>query len=244
VKKMLEPIKRETVTDKIIQQIRVLIESGELQPGKKIPSERVLAEALSVSRIAVREAIKSLEAKGFLEVKAGEGTYVRTVTAEDLIDPLAMLLITNNTFKELLEVRWVIEVQLASFAAERATEEDLIKMRESLKRMNESIKKGENHLEADLAFHEAMARASNNELLGRMLHTIGDLVREAIRKTTQVPGSSLRAYHGHAEIYRNIADGNPEGSREAMSKHLKEVEEDLVRAQMLQSAIISKGSIK
>ena len=230
---MLKPVVKETVTGKIIKQIRAMIQSGEFQPGKKIPSERELTEALSVSRIAVREAIKSLEAKGLLEVRPGEGTFVKAPTSHDLIDPLTNILISKHAFKELLEVRRIIEVELAGFAAERASEEDLLKIKTALDMMESDISKKRSHLKSDFMFHDAIAKSGDNKLLARMMLTVRDLMRESILLTTKVEGSNYRAVHGHRLVYDNIVKRDSERAKLAMLDHLKQVEEDLMKAQQI-----------
>ncbi len=230
---MLKPVVKETVTGKIIKQIREMIQSGEFIPGHKIPSERELTEALSVSRIAVREAIKALEAKGLLEVRPGEGTFVMAPTSHDLIDPLANFLISKHAFKELLEVRRIVEVELAGFAAERATEEDLDKIKKALKLMESDISKQKSHLKSDFSFHDAIARSSDNKLLARMMLTVRDLMRESIYLTTKVEGSNYRAVDGHRLVYEQILKRDSEGAKQAMLDHLKQVEEDLYKAKQL-----------
>lgn len=227
----LGKITRETITEKIVKQIRAQIERGKWKPGDKIPSERELILRFSVSRITVREAIKQLEAKGLLEVRVGEGTYVKKVDAEELVDPLITLLLTDNALKEVLEVRRIMEVQLAGLAAARATEKELRIMADSLKKMKQSITNDVSHLEADYEFHHAIAHASGNTLLVKMMNAIKDMLREAIKKTIQVPGSNIRAYEGHKFIFNKIKERDVDGAKLAMYNHLQVIENDLIEAQ-------------
>lgn len=230
---MFEKIKKETTTEKITQQLRSQIEQGILKPGDKIPSERELCEMLSVSRIAVREAIKALAAKGLLEVRAGEGTYVKSITADDLLDPLTSLLMNEYTLRELLEFRWVMEVQMAEWAAVRAKERDLQYMEEILKRMEKNIQEGKGYAEADIEFHDAIASASGNALLAKMMHYARDIIREVITQTSQVPGAYEKAYQIHYNIFEKIKERDVPGAKEAMSVHLKDVENSLLKAQKM-----------
>lgn len=230
---MLKRITKETVTKNIIKQIRAMIQSGEFQPGKKIPSERQLTEAFSVSRIAVREAIKSLEANGLVEVRPGEGTFVKTPTSFDLIDPLTKTLVAKYAFKDLIEVRRIVEVEIAGLAAERALEEDIAKIKEALEMMKLDIEKKTSHIESDFMFHDAIAKSSDNKLLARMMLTARDLMHEAINLSTKIDGTDLRAYEGHCKVYEMIVEQNSNGARKAMLDHLRQVEEDLLEAQRL-----------
>jgi len=105
---MFEKVKKETAADKVAKQLRSLIERGELKPGDKIPSERELCEIMSLSRISVRAGIKGLVANGLLDVRTGEGTYVKAITSEDLIDPLTALLMDDYSLSKLLSFQVLI----------------------------------------------------------------------------------------------------------------------------------------
>lgn len=230
---MLEKIKKETAADKVAQQLRGLIEHGELKPGDKIPSERELCDIMSVSRIAVREAIKGLAAKGLLEVRSGEGTYVKSFSSHDLIDPLSAILMNEKSLRELLEFRWVIEVQLAGLAAERASEEDIQNIEKSLRDVEHDAMERIDYQEHDIAFHNAIASASGNTLLTAMMNQAGELIREAIKHTISLPGAFQRVYKIHADIFENIRLKDVQGAQKAMSAHLQEVERSLIEAQKL-----------
>lgn len=228
---MFKKVVKETVTGNVIKQIRAMIQSGEFQPGKKIPSERELTEAFSVSRIAVREAIKSLEAKGLLEVRSGEGTFVKTMTSNDLVDTFTNALVVKHAFKDLLEVRRIVEVEIVGLTAERATDEDLFKMKDAIDLMEQDIKDETSHIQSDFMFHDAIAKSSDNKLLAHMMFTVRDLMQESIHLTTKVEGTDKRAYEGHLQIYNMIAKRDTENAKKAMLEHLKMVEEDLYKAQ-------------
>jgi GntR family transcriptional regulator, transcriptional repressor for pyruvate dehydrogenase complex len=228
---MLEKVKKETTADKVAKQLRSRIECGEFKAGDKIPSERQLCELMSVSRIAIREAIKGLAAKGLLEVRTGEGTYVKLVTSEDLIDPLTILLMNDYSLRELMEFRWAIEVRLAGLAAKRASEQDIENIEECLRGMEEDVKIEKDYDEHDIAFHNAVAKASGNSLMAAMMNQAGELIRTAIKQTVRLPGAFLRAYKIHFDVYENIRLHNIQGAQSAMSEHLREVERSLIEAQ-------------
>ena len=202
-----------------------------MKPGDKIPSERELCEMMSISRIAVREAIKGLVARNLLEVRTGEGTYVKSITPEELFDPLTARLLNEYTLKELLEFRRVIEVAITGFAAIRAKESDIQSMKEILEQMKRDLRENNDYLEPDVAFHNAIAQASGNKLLTLVMNQVGDLIREAIRETSQVPGAPQRAFQLHHDIYEKIRLKDSIGAKEAMFRHLREVEEGLLKYQ-------------
>src|SRR5215472_3422191 len=113
-------VRRTRVYHEIVDQIRELIADGRIKPGDRLPPERELAELFKASRNSVRDAIRVLEQMGLTESRQGDGTYVRSVSAEDLAEPLALIVLQSRTqMRELLEVRRVLEPALAEFAAER-----------------------------------------------------------------------------------------------------------------------------
>jgi GntR family transcriptional regulator, transcriptional repressor for pyruvate dehydrogenase complex len=237
---MLQKIKKETAVDKVIQQLRSLIESGEYKSGDKLPSERALCEIMSVSRIAIREAIRGLEAKNLLEVRPGNGTYVKKVTASDFVDPLTAKLMGEYTLRDLLEFRRVIEIAIVGLAAERAGDADLKAMRNVLNEMKEGLKENNDYLEPDVAFHNIIAQASGNKFLQITLERFGDTIREAIRETSRDPGAPARAYKLHYNIYKKIRAHDVEGAKKYMYEHLLRVEKDLLAYHKLYSRIEDK----
>ncbi|MCL5046308.1 MAG: FadR family transcriptional regulator [Actinobacteria bacterium] len=239
---MLEPVKKVTVSDNIVKQIRALIEEGKISVGQKLPAERELAQQLSVSRISVREAIKSLAVMGLVEVRSGEGTFVRSITPQDVADPIRYaMLMERRTLRELLEVRRVLEVELAGLAAERATPEDLEVMEQTLFDMARDIEVNRNYLDSDIAFHNAITEAAGNTLLHNMISTVGDLMIDSRRKTTMVPGSGLRALRGHQQIFDRIKARDAQGARQAMRDHLVDVEADLAAYEGTRGNVDSVG---
>jgi len=140
------------------KQIKQLISGGELKPGDKLLSERELADKLQVSRVSVREAIRSLEMLGFIEIRHGEGTFVRDTNADDVIRPLAMFLaMERGSLLDMFEVRRIFEAATSALAAERATSKDLQNIKEWLDLMKGS-ENTHDAVENDLRFHFAIAR--------------------------------------------------------------------------------------
>ena len=120
---ILKPIRTRKIYEQIVDQIGQLVAQGQLQPGDRLPSERELVERFQVSRASIREALSALEMMGLIEVRSGEGTFIRQVNIESVVTPLAwMLFIEKDTDLELYEARKILEVQAAGLAAERAEE--------------------------------------------------------------------------------------------------------------------------
>ena len=134
---MFKSIKRQRVSDEIVDQVKTLISQGILQPGDRLPPERDLIKEFGVSRPSLREALNSLVAQGFLEVKQGNRTFVKSITAEKLQDPLLVLIKadTQGIF-DLIEVRKAMESWGAFHAAQRVTKEDIRRLEEIIGDMN------------------------------------------------------------------------------------------------------------
>lgn len=225
---MFQKIKKETAVDKVAKQLRSLIENGEYKPGDKLPSERALCEMMAVSRIAVREAIRDLVAKNLLEVRAGNGTYVKTVTANDFVDPLMVKLMNGYTVRDLIEFREMIELSCCRLAVQRATDGDLDALWQILESMKQQLSEHKDYLAADLEFHNLIAKASGNKILVLVLNSVGDIIREVIRETSQGPGAPKRVYQLHYDIYKSLLHRNEQETVMAMKKHLEWVKIDLL----------------
>jgi GntR family transcriptional repressor for pyruvate dehydrogenase complex len=232
----LRPIKSRKIYEEIVEQIKRLMADGNLKPGDRLLSERDLAEQLQVSRASVREALRALEVMGFLEIKTGGGTFVKETCANDIILPLAMFIsIEKGSFFEIYEIRKIFETAAARLAACRATPIDLAKMEENLKKLEEGLdnfdsEKGE---DSDTAFHFAIAEATQNSWLLRLLHTLSDsfhkTVSAARKQLYLTPGNAQVLIMQHRRIYEAIRDANPALAEKAMLDHLTFAEASMAK---------------
>lgn len=224
-----EPIHKETLADTIAHRIEAMIEEGTLKPGEQIPPERDLAKRFRVSRLSVREAVRTLAGRHLLQVRAGEGTFVGSPSAAEAMDPvLTRRLLGQNSFLELMEVRLCVEVEMAGLAALRATQDDRAAMSAAVGAIIAAYEEaGAAFLQADHRFHAAIAVAARNCLLQRILESVNDLVLDLRLKSQHVPGSAARAVAAHRQIHERILDGDSVGARVAMRNHLSQVLGDL-----------------
>lgn len=158
------------VQNKIISQIRDLINYKNLEPGEKLPSERMLSEKFGVSRSNVREAIQKLDYYGLLKSIPQSGTFVANigiVALNGMIDDILNL--EDPSFKALVETRILLELKSAGLAATRRSTEDLIKIETALIAYEDKVHKGEDAVQEDLLFHLAIARASGNSTLNKLM---------------------------------------------------------------------------
>jgi len=221
----LEAIQRTKVYEEVAAQLERRILDGVLQPGDKLPPERELAERFDVSRSAVREAIRSLELKGLVEPRPGEGTLVRTPSIDSLLNPLASLLGQKRELVlELLEVRQMIEPPLAARAARNAGPEDIARLEDILERHRVKVARQELAMEEDSEFHYTIVQASKNSVILKVLDMMMDILRESRERSLQVDGRREKSLAGHRRIFNAIKRRDPQGAEEAMRQHLSEIE--------------------
>lgn len=224
---MLQRVKRTSVGEAVIAEIRDAIARGDLKPGDQLPPERELAARLGVSRLAMREGLKVLEAMGLVEARQGEGTFVCRPDAQKMLDPLVANMLETAQLLELIEARTVLEVELAGLAARRASTEQREKMADCLRRMEEALVTGGDYLPADIAFHEQVLEAAANRILAQVYSNITGLIDHLRLRTYTVPGSGERAVASHKQIFEAINAHKEPAARRAMRAHMKNVQFDV-----------------
>jgi GntR family transcriptional regulator, transcriptional repressor for pyruvate dehydrogenase complex len=226
-------IKPKKIYEEVAETIYEMIRTGELKPGEKIDSVTQLAENFQVGRSAIREALSALRAMGLVEMKQGEGTYVREFEAEQITFPLSTAILMNKEdVANLLEVRKIIESGTVAAAAIKRNDEQLKTMAvalEEMKRANGNEELGE---KADLQFHLALAEASQNPLLMGLLKNVSGLMAETMKETRRLwlfskQTTMERLYEEHLAIFEAIRDQDEEKARKNMLTHLENVEEIL-----------------
>ena len=225
-----ETVRKVRRYEQVAEQIRRLISGGKLKPGDLLPPERELAAKLGVGRSSIRDAVRTLEVMGILEPRQGHGTVVRDLSTDALVVPLASVLTRKREMvQELLDVRRMIEPGLAARAAKNATREEIARMGEILARHEGKLRRGEQAVDEDDAFHYAIALAARNSVVLRVLDVLMDLLRESRSRSLQVPGRPRRSFDGHRRILRAIERRDAEAAETAVKKHLKEIEEIVTR---------------
>ncbi len=172
-------IQRQPLVDQVIEQLQQRIAQGEFEVGAKFPSEPELTDLLGVSRSTLREAVRVLVHIGLLEVRQGDGTYVRAKTA--IAEPLERRL-KRAAILEVYEVRRILELEIARLAAQRRDKTDLDQMQKSLQQRKCAREIGDEvaFLNADIAFHQAIAAASKNAVLIELYQTFSTALRDAL----------------------------------------------------------------
>lgn len=211
------------LSDKVADRMLETILSKRLEVGDRLPSERELGEQFGVSRTVVREAVRALVAKGVIEVRSGSGLRVAAVGAAAVSESLGLFLRGGSLdFEKVHEVRALLEVHIAGVAAERASEHDILQLRE----VHERMQREEGDVEAaaldDLEFHRTIARATQNDLYLLLMDSIGGALID-IRRENLGSGSAPMTLSQHAAILDRVASRDPHGARQAMAAHLEGV---------------------
>ena len=218
-------VRKTRVFEGIAQQIQRLIVDGTLKPGDRLPPERELAERFGVGRSSVRDAIRTLELVGLVVPRHGEGTVVADVSPEAVVTPIASVLIRKRELiGELLDVRKMIEPPLAARAAVRATEEDVARLEDVLRRQREKMLRGESTVEEDTEFHYLVALAAKNTVVRSVLDVLMGLLRETRALSLQTRGRPQRSLAGHRRVLEAIKRHDPDAAERAVREHVEEIE--------------------
>jgi DNA-binding FadR family transcriptional regulator len=210
----------------VVRELLDRVVSGELPQLSTLPTEPVLCEAFGVSRTVVREAVKLLEEKGLVHVKQGQGTTIAPQDDWNLLDPMVLEASVRHDHQlrmldDIVDVRRVLEAQMARQAATNATDQDLAGMRRLIGKLTEEIATPGVYILTDVDFHDAVMRASGNRLARAVVRTIHTEARASTRYNGQPRSSDCAASNaGHIAIYERIAAHDPDGAVQAMSEHI------------------------
>lgn len=223
---MFRPIEHTRVSQEAVEQIVNLIRNHHLDPGDRLPGERQLVESLGVSRTSVREALRSLEGMGLIEVRAGVGAFVKHPVSDLVQTSLPHpLLVNRETLNKLFQLREIIEVEAVAIAARRATDEDLNQIGRAVMQMeacyaNQDL---DGMVEADIELHRAILVATGNDILVRVVDNIADLLKEMRRASLTISEGVPSTIAGHRAILAALKVRQPEAARQAMQDHLRKV---------------------
>jgi GntR family transcriptional regulator, transcriptional repressor for pyruvate dehydrogenase complex len=232
---------REPVSAEIARKLLDYLLSGVLLPGDRLPSERELSRTFGVGRSAVRDALKPLTLLGIIDVRQGDGTYLRATESELL--PKAVewgLLLGERRALDLVEARRHIEVALATLAAQRRSEEDLRELRKLLRQMEEA-RSDDEFIDADIAFHLRLAEAAGNSVLSGILTNIRSLIQVWITRVTYAAESVAPSYREHVPIMEAVEAKDPAAAAAAMAAHMDSAGAKLTRTLEAERATSAEG---
>ncbi len=220
-----EPIQRRKLYQEVERRLLERIRSGEIAPGAQLPSERELMETFGVGRPAVREALQSLERSGIVEIAHGERARVLLPTADSLIGQIGsgtrhLLSMQPDTLEHLKDARLFLEVGMARLAAERASDDDLARLRQRIDEHRQVLNQLDLFLERDMAFHREIARISGNPIFPAIVEATFRWASEYYKSIVRAPGAESVTLAEHQRLLDAIAAHDPAAAERAMRDHL------------------------
>jgi GntR family transcriptional repressor for pyruvate dehydrogenase complex len=213
---------RSSLVDDTAAELRQMIVGGQLRPGEFLPPQRELAARFGVGASTMREAVQTLIAVGLLRSHPGKGTWVREDSGVGLIHPEAVKArLGELNARSLAEARSVVEVALSEFAATRATDEDIARIRAAMTAMRENAADLPAFIRADFEFHLAIADAGHNELLAQFYHLTRTLFKEVSHELISLPTVQEKSIAIQAEVLKAIEGRDPQRARQAAEAHMQ-----------------------
>lgn len=205
------------IAEQIVEMISI---EKRFAPGDKLPNEIELSQELGVSRTTLREAVRILVTRGLLEIHRGRGTFVtQNRRLEESINLSHMTDVWVN-IKDLYEIRLIFEPQAAYYAAQRASAKELEIILELGRRDEEKMKAGLENIEEEMAFHNAIARATHNEFMHRLMPILNRGIYKGVRLSGVTPGTITDTIQEHRYIMEFLKARNAAGARAAMQLHI------------------------
>ncbi len=187
-----------------------------------LPSEGELSEKFSVSRVTIREAIRTLQVRGFVKRIHGKGICVVDKGQKVMIQAMTdMFEKENTTLDEVLEVRNLIETNAAELAAQRITDEEKAELKELVEAMESATEINDEYLKCDFKFHQKLAYSAKNNMLAAIVCAYSGWLRQSIDDTSNTKENLEKIYHYHRNIYEAVASGNEKAARIGMETHLE-----------------------
>ncbi|MEK6264628.1 MAG: FadR family transcriptional regulator [Clostridium sp.] len=216
----IKPVKKSNISNQVFEQIKAEIANGEWAPGSRIPSENEFVKMLNVSRVTVRNALQRLIALELLEVRQGDGTFVREFSADMYMNSLMpMLYLKKSKLLEVLEFRKVIEIETGALTVERATEEDIQKLEVIYDKMKKHIDNAERFAAEDLNFHMVLAETTQNSLVIKVNYIIKDILSASMTTIVRNLGIEDGLYY-HRLIIQAIRERDIEKVKKTLKDHI------------------------
>ena len=217
-----------SLSDKVAEQLTEAIVSKQIRAGERLPSERELGDQFKVSRTVIREAVRSLAARGLVRVTSGRGVEVNEFGSRGVADSMRLLVRGHEglDYGKVNEMRTAVEVQVAGLAAQRARPPDLHRLSQICDDHERSLERDDfaGASELDFQFHRELTRAADNELLLAMLDSIAEVLREIRYQSIVDPHVGEEGLRAHRRILNCVKSRNPQSARDAMTEHLAEAE--------------------
>ncbi|EMI40435.1 GntR domain-containing protein [Rhodopirellula sp. SWK7] len=226
---------RRNLCGQVVHDLGCQILAGDVKPGEPLPQEAVLCDKMGVSRTVIREAIKSLAAKGLVDSRAKRGTIVLPARSWNYLDPEVLDWQSRADTGDsqlffLTEFRQTIEPAAAALAAERASDEQLQAIRAAFEQMEENTDKVDEFLKADLQFHTEILHATGNLFFSPVANVIHVSLASSLRVTNRQASDNRTSIPPHRKVLDAICARDADAAREAMRSLLKDANERIQKA--------------
>jgi GntR family transcriptional regulator, transcriptional repressor for pyruvate dehydrogenase complex len=230
-----QPVNSPKITDLIIEQIRKTILDGEIKPLEKLPPERELVSRFKASRVAVREALKNLEASGLLVIKPGSGVFVAETDSKTMSDSLySILRMQNTSLNEVTEARLIFEPLVARLATERMSDDDIALLEANVKKTEKILKANRPTTVENVEFHWLIAESVHNTVVSltmkTLLHVAEVMTVETHDNVEERFAISYRSYEQHKLILKAFRQKDAEKAHKLMFEHIAETQAALKKA--------------
>ena len=224
------PIVRRKLADEVRDRLILMIRSGELRPGDRLPSERDLMDTFAVGRPAVREALQSLDSAGLITISHGERARIAVPDTRNMFDRIGQTMLhllqtSPATLQDLKQARIMFEVGMVRMAAVNATHSDIDRLAEVLQKQRLCMNEPQEFVKADMAFHTAIAAMSGNGVCVLLSEALLDWLFQFRRDLLRIPGSELITLAEHEALLNAVTSHDPVEAERAMAEHLSRANE-------------------
>lgn len=228
----LRKVRTPGVSELILEQLKALIVKGAIKPGEQMPPERELIQQFQASRASVREALKKLEARGFVRIMRGSGVFVREINSEPISDSFSWILrVKKGRMEDLTEARSMFEPNVVKLACKTITPEGILELERNVQDTVKNIEVGSpGALEKNLQFHSLLAKLTNNPVVGLLMTALLDVAKnwpeeegEPLQHKIEVDSRTIRY---HQEILAAIKERDSEKASRLMLQHILKVQKD------------------
>lgn len=226
----LKLVSSNRLSSQVVEQFVTMLRDGELTPGERLPPERDLAERFGVGRNSIREALRELNMLGLVTSRHGEGTFVGTPDAAQMMTPFrAVIELSAPAAESILEFRLTFEPGVAALAARNITEDGQRRLKAALETFENALATESRAEHSDAGFHFAVAEATGNPAVIAVHQALLELLtdfRSKLSRDTYQPDNRVAV--GHRELYAAIVAHDEEQARSVMQQHLRDVSQDLI----------------
>ncbi|HJZ49750.1 MAG TPA: FadR/GntR family transcriptional regulator [Roseiflexaceae bacterium] len=243
---MLTKLSRETLAEQAARNLIAFIEAQDLKPGKMLPPESKLAADLGVSRPIIREALKSLEGRGIIEVVGGKGAVVKPLDNQALrLYFQRAMQIDREAVIDLFELRESIEVRSAALAAGQRTPEEVTQLAGIVAEMRNHLRDPETYVELDIQFHQLIASMTHNAMIYHLIGAIREAIKDMLHESLLRPITEAQLEHvqvGHEAILSALEQGDAQAAEITMTAHFNDAVTSLIYGAI--GSIVARAQVK